>query len=117
MLFLLAGADDIIDEVTVESSEACAQLCTTTDGCLGYTWYEKLTPFPQFCFMYKNCEDTVPCYGCSSGRLSCISSPQCYGYRVLDEESRSVNLHSEQNSNFYFCDREASGNKFIIIDV
>ena len=105
----LAEADAIIDEITTQSSDECAQLCYNTNGCVGYTWYEKSTPFPQYCFLYSICEDVIPCYGCSSGRISCVTSPQCYQYNVLDEESRSVHLHSDLDSNFYYCDRLEPG--------
>ena len=83
-----AGSEDIIDEFTVESSRECEQLCLDSDGCRGFTWYEKSTAFPNFCFLYSKCEDELPCIDCSSGRLSCIATPQCYQYKIMDESNR-----------------------------
>ena len=86
----LAGDDGFIEEVVLESADACAELCYDTDTCHGYTWYGKTTAFPQYCFLYSKCDEITPCIDCTSGRIDCIASPQCYNYKVLDEESRNI---------------------------
>ncbi len=102
----LAGDDGFIEEVVLESSDACAQLCYDTDSCHGYTWYAKTTAFPRYCFLYTKCDEMAPCLDCTSGRINCIASPQCYNYKILDEESR--NVHFNLNiSDFPFSDNYA----------
>ena len=89
--------EDIIDAGATESSDECAGLCYASDGCRGFTWYDNTTALPNRCFLFTICEDTLPCQHCISGRISCIASPQCYNYKILDEESRNVNRKAMVN--------------------
>ncbi len=93
--------EDIIDAGPTESSDECAGLCYASDGCSGFTWYDNTTALPNRCFLFTICEDTLPCQHCTSGRISCVASPQCYNYKVLDEESRNVKSKGDGE----FCDK------------
>ena len=105
----LAGAcagsvDDIIDQDTTENVEDCAQFCHDTPGCNAYTWYDESTPFATSCFLYGSCDEQLPCSGCITGRINCIAYPQCFQYRILDEETRS---NTFEIAGYYgYCDKE-----------
>ena len=58
--------------LTTNSSDSCYQACVGADGCVSYTWYNRLTTIPYYCFLYGKCSDVIPCLGCSSGILNCI---------------------------------------------
>ena len=89
------SVEDIIDQSTTESVKECAQFCHATFGCNAYTWDNASTPFSRSCFLYKECLEQLPCYGCSTGRINCIIAPQCYEHRILDEESRNIMNYDE----------------------
>ena len=95
-----SSADDIIDEFNVDSLIECADLCYEFEGCEGYTWYDRTTPFPGFCFLFSSCSESLPCIGCSSGKVNCFSAPQCYQYNILDEESRNLINHNPDSTGY-----------------
>ena len=117
----------LITVVTADSSERCYTSCVDTNECISYTWYNKTTWFPDYCFLYGECVQTIPCLGCSSGILNCIgqssttTSPatsstttapatstfststntpiQCFNHYELTDPTRSV-VHGGG----YYCD-------------
>ena len=66
--------ENVIGVISTDSSNACSSACADTDGCLGYTWYDSSSAFPNFCFQYSDCSQVTPCEGCSSGILNCFAS-------------------------------------------
>ena len=78
--------EDEIGAENTESAELCWQKCFETEGCSAYTWYDTTTA----CFLFSKCEDVEQCSGCHSGKVTCVSIPQCFNYKVLKEESRSI---------------------------
>jgi len=96
--------DDVVDTATTETVEECLQFCHDTLGCNAYTWYNSSTPFANSCFLYASCNEEIPCYGCATGRINCISSPQCFEYQILDEESRSYKNKNIDCSNICLDD-------------
>ena len=99
------SVDDIIDEDTTENVEGCAQFCLDTLGCNAYTWYNSSAELANSCFLYESCIEELPCSSCVTGRINCISNPQCFQYRILDEETRSDRIEISDIHNSY-CDRE-----------
>ena len=95
--------EDVLDSGIADTFEDCEQFCHDTLGCNVYTWYNQSTPFSQSCFLYESCEEEIPCTGCSTGRINCISSPQCFEYHILNEESRSI-INSDENCGSCYCD-------------
>ena len=91
------SVDDVLDSGTTDTFEDCEQFCHNTLGCNVYTWYDGSTPFSRSCFLYESCEEEIPCTGCSTGRINCISSPQCFEYHIMDEESRSTLVYDEES--------------------
>ena len=85
-----ASADDILDQATLPNLDECSQFCFDSSDCNAYTWWNESTPFQKTCFLYGTCDEQVPCYGCSSGISSCIQTPQCFEYLVLDEDNRDL---------------------------
>ena len=73
-----------------------------------YTWFNSSTPFANSCFLYASCNEEIPCYGCVTGRTNCISSPQCFEYQILDEESRATSNYNCDCSNSCFCDQDGA---------
>ena len=82
------SVDDILAQDTAENVEECSQFCYDTEGCNAFTWYDETTPFSKACFLYADCDTQVPCSGCNTGKISCISAPQCYEHYILSEDSR-----------------------------
>jgi hypothetical protein len=97
------SVEDVLDSGATETFEDCEQFCHDTLGCNVYTWYDQSTPFSRSCFLYESCTEEIPCTGCSTGRINCISSPQCFEYHILNEESRST-IKYEPESHTRFCD-------------
>lgn len=98
------GFEDIIHEASTESAEKCADLCYWQAGCHAYTWYDKSTQFPNFCFMYSSCNNEIPCTGCVSENLNCIQAPECYQYNILDESNRNIMVEISEDSDWGFAD-------------
>jgi len=99
------SVDDVLDSGTTDSFEDCEQFCHDTLGCNVYTWYDQSTPFSRSCFLYELCTEEIPCTGCSTGRINCISSPQCFDYHVLNEESRSI-IDYDADCKSCYCDQD-----------
>ena len=98
------SSDDVVDTATTETVEECFKFCHETLGCNVYTWYNSSTPLANSCFLYASCNEEIPCYGCVTGRINCISSPQCFQYHILDEESRGSRTCDEECVNSGYCD-------------
>ena len=105
--------DDVIDTATTETVKECFQFCHDTLGCNAYTWFNSSTPFANICFLYASCNEEIPCYGCVTGRINCISSPQCFEYQILDEETRATSNYNCDCSNS--CFRDQDGANFISV--
>ena len=91
------SADDILAQDTTDNVDECSQFCHDTVGCNAFTWFNESTPFANSCFLYSDCDTQVPCYGCSSGKISCITSPQCFEHLILSEESRRITFSNPDN--------------------
>ena len=98
------GFEDIISEASTESAKKCADLCYQQSGCHAYTWYDKSTQFPNFCFMYSSCDNEIPCTGCVSENFNCIHTPQCYEYSILDESNRNIMVEISEDGDWGFAD-------------
>ena len=104
----LDGASEMAVVVT-DTGTDCFQACADVEGCLGYTWYDQASQFPNSCYLYSSKGSfTGSCKGCTSGILNCLDdSPpppvpdQCTTYQVLDDPTRNMN-HGED----YNCDAD-----------
>ena len=95
------SVEDVLDSGATDTFEDCEQFCHDTLGCNVYTWYDASTPFSRSCFLYESCTEEIPCTGCSTGRINCIPSPQCFEYHILDEESRSAINYDPDHHTLY----------------
>ena len=64
-----ANVIEVSQEFTVN---ACHLLCSETDGCMGYTWYDETTSLEYYCFLYSECSEVKPSAGCSGGSMNCF---------------------------------------------
>ena len=94
--------------VATDSVMDCFQACADTEGCVGYTWFDQASQFPNSCYLFSNCSSTGSCKSCSSGILNCINQlplppipDQCTNYQVLDDPTRNMN-HGEED----YCDAD-----------
>ncbi len=85
---------NIIDELLTLSVEDCQKVCSDTDGCLGYSWFDETTAFQNYCFLYSECSQVKLSAGCSGGSMNCFSPLQCFDYLTLDSERRNENYPS-----------------------
>ena len=93
----VVSPENILDEISTESSDECYLSCVGTEGCFGFTWFDKSSIFPNFCFMYNECSSANPTPGTVSGSPNCIH--QCFNYMELNSEKRN-----EHVNNGMFCD-------------
>ena len=64
-----ANVIEVSQEFTVN---ACHLLCSETDGCMGYTWYDETTSLEYYCFLYSECSEVKPSAGCFGGSMNCF---------------------------------------------
>ena len=98
---VVASPENILDEISTESSDECYLSCVGTEGCSGFTWFDKSSIFPNFCFMYNECPSVNPNPGTVSGSSNCINPGQCFDYMVLNSGRR--NEH-ETHDDTVHCD-------------
>ena len=97
----VGSVEDILAQDTTDNVDECAQFCHDTVGCNAFTWYDETTPFSKACFLYADCDTQVPCSGCNTGKISCISSPQCFQHYILDEASRRYTFSNPDGFNAF----------------
>ena len=98
-----ANPENVISLVSSDTSEECYRACIGTEGCVGYSWLDSTTLFPNYCYLYNECSTVDACSGCFGGSPNCARPMQCFDYLNLDSVIRNENSISSAD---VVCDQE-----------